>query len=164
GTYSARQAAGEQDDTRTRYAAIRRLEPEYAAQRCRDADRAIGVRPEAQRDQPRRDRRRRAARGAAGDARRIVRVVRRPVVRVLRREAERVLVHVEAADENGAGATERGDRRRVRAGGDATRGDGAGDLERGGGAVREAHRVTDGRSARARRRRAGEIPRAIARR
>jgi len=34
-------------------------------------------------------------------------------VRVLGREAERVLVHVEASDQDGAGVTEGGDRGRV---------------------------------------------------
>ena len=169
-----------------------------------------------------------------------MRVACRPVVRVLGREAERVLVHVEAADEDRAGSTERRDRRRVarrgwilaidarsgerrdsrdveqvlhgerhagertrrapagdhavdplgvaeraitedrgeavelgvavadaferrrhdRAGRDATRGDGAGDFEGGGVFVEDAHRLMAGRSARARRRRAREAPRA----
>ena len=107
------EARGEQHDTGARDPAVGRLEPQDAAERRRDADRAVRVGAETQRNEARRDRRRGAARRAAGHARGVVRVARRTVVRVLGREAERILVHVETADQHGAGATQSGDRRRV---------------------------------------------------
>ncbi len=100
-----------------RQPAVGRLQAEDAAQRRRHADRAVGVRAEADRHLAGGDRGGRAARRAAGDAGEVVRVARRPVVRVLGREAVGVLVHVERADQDGAGALEAGDERRVDGGG-----------------------------------------------
>jgi hypothetical protein len=103
-----------------RQPAVGRLQAEDAAQRRRHADRAVGVGAERERHLAGRDRRGRAARRAAGHAREVVRVARRPVVAVLGREAVGVLVHVERADEHRAGRSQRATSGR-RAGGGASR-------------------------------------------
>ena len=83
--------------------AVGGLQAEDAAQAGRHADRAVGVAAERERHQPARDRGAAAARGAAGRAGEIVRVVARAVMRVLGGEAVGVLVHVEGADADRAG-------------------------------------------------------------
>ena len=86
-----------------RQAAERRLQAEDAAVRRRHADRSIGVRAEADRHQPCRDRRRRAARRTAGDARSVMRIASGAVVRILGSEAVGELIHRLAADQDRAG-------------------------------------------------------------
>ena len=93
--------------------AIGRPQPENAAQRRRNPDRSVGVGAEGQRRERGRDRRRRSARGAAGDPRRIMRIARRPVMGVLGREAVGVFVHVERADQDRARGGKPSNKRRV---------------------------------------------------
>ncbi len=103
------EAVDEGIDALARQPAEGGLEAEHAAQGRRHADRAVGVRPQGERDQPRRHRRRRTAGGAAGDAGGIVGIAGRAVVAVLGGEAVGVLVHVERPDHDRAGGFEAGD-------------------------------------------------------
>ena len=100
------EACDERECTRARQPTIGRLEPEYAAERGRHADRAIGVRAERKRHQPSRDRPAGAAGGAAGHAAHVVRVARGTVVDVFACEVVGVFAHVECTDQDGAGRVE----------------------------------------------------------
>ncbi len=93
--------------------AVGRLQPEQAAQRGRHADRAVGVRAQRQRHLARGHGGARAARRAAGHARRIVRIARGAIVGVLAGEIVGVLAHVEAAHQDRAGRLELADQRAV---------------------------------------------------
>ena len=107
------EARREQPHAGAAQAADGRPEAEDAAERRRHPDRAVGVGAERERDQARGDRRRRAARRSARDPRRIVRIAGRAIMRVLGREAERVLIHVEGADEDCAGRGQPPHERRI---------------------------------------------------
>ena len=74
-----------------------RLEPDDAAIGSWPNDRAIGLRPERDGNEARRDRRRRSARRAAGRAREIVRIARGP------RDEKRILRRDRLADHDRAG-------------------------------------------------------------
>ena len=84
-------------------------------------DRAVGVGAERERHQAGRDRRARAAGGAAGHPRRCVRVARGSVMDVLAGEVVGVLAHVEGADEHRAGSFQACDQRPSRAAGGRSR-------------------------------------------
>ena len=90
-----------------------RFQAEHAAERGRDPDRAVGVGAERERHEARRDRRARAAGGAAGHAIERMRVARGSVMDVLAREVVGVLAHVEGADKHRAGSFEAAHERAV---------------------------------------------------
>src|SRR3546814_1357321 len=77
-----------------------RLQAEQAAERRGHPDRAVGVRAERQRHHAGGDRGARAARRAAGHARRVMRIARRAVMHILAGEVIGVFAHVERADED----------------------------------------------------------------
>ena len=89
---------GERDDPVAGDGAVGRPQADDAAQSGGLLDRAAGVGAERPRREPGRDRRRRAAGGAAGNARGIPGIARRSVGRVLGGRAHRELVHVRLAD------------------------------------------------------------------
>ena len=107
------EARHEREGAGARQAAVGRLQTEQAAERGRHADRAVGVGAERDRHQAAGHRAARAARGAAGHMRGIVRVARGAVVHVLAGEVVGVLAHVERADEDGAGSLQARDQRGV---------------------------------------------------
>ena len=138
-------------------AAVGRLQAEDAAERGRHADRAVGVGAERDRHQPAGHRRARAARGAAGHMRGVVRVARGAVVHVLAGEVVGVLAHVERADEDGAGSLQPRDQRGVGGGGRAVA------VDLGAGQRRQARPRRTGSSPRTARRRAAPAARPLAR-
>ena len=87
---------------RTRKPAIGRLQAEQSAERGRHPDRAVGVGAERKRHVTRGDRTARAARGAAGHMRGIVRIARVTVMRVFSGEIIGVFAHVERTDQHRA--------------------------------------------------------------
>ena len=97
------EARGEGDHAVARHAAVGGLDAGDAAQRRRLADRAAGIGRRGSRCQARGDRGRRAARGAAGHARRVPGIAHRPEVAGLVGRAHRELVHVGLAEHHGAG-------------------------------------------------------------
>ena len=103
----------ERERTGAAQPAVGRLQPEQAAQRGRHADRAVGVGTQRQRHFARRHRRTRAARRAAGHARRVARIAARPIVGVLAGEVVGVLAHVETAHEDRTGRLELAHQRAV---------------------------------------------------
>ena len=94
--------ARECHDPVARHAPVRGLHAHDPAERRRLADRAAGVRADAERRVIRGDRDRRAATAAAGDRVEVPRVGRRPVGAVLGRRAHRELVHVRLAEDHGS--------------------------------------------------------------
>ena len=102
-------------------AAEGRFEPDHAAKRRRDADRAAAVCADGDGTQARRHRRRRSAGTAAGVVRRVVGIARRAVMRVQAGHADADLVHVGLADQQRARRPHPGDRRRVLPGGSLPR-------------------------------------------
>ena len=107
------EACREGERARAAQPPVSRLEPEHAAERSRGADRAIGVGAERKRHETAGDRGGRAARGAAGHACAIMRVVHRTVMEILAGEIIGVFAHVQRADEDGAGGFEPLDQCRV---------------------------------------------------
>ena len=97
------EAGDERKRPRARQPAIGRLQPEDAAERRRHPDRTVGVGAQRQRHQAAADRTAGAARRAAGHARHIMRIARRPVMHVLAGEIIGVFAHVERADQHRAG-------------------------------------------------------------
>ena len=93
----------ERDHPVARDRAVRRLQPDDAAQRGGLADRAAGVGADRPRRESRRDRRRGAAARAARHALAVPRVAHDAVAGVLVRRAHRELVHVGLADHRRAG-------------------------------------------------------------
>ena len=93
--------------------AVARLEPERAAAVRRDAHRAADVGAELERREAGGDRRRRAARRAARDARDVPRVVRRAEELVEALHVARPARQVGLAEDDGAGLAQPGHRRRV---------------------------------------------------
>ena len=87
---------------RARQPAVGRLQAKDAAERRRHPDRAVGVGSQRDRNQRAADRTARAAGGAAGHPRRIVRIARRAVMHILAGEIVGVFAHVERADQHGA--------------------------------------------------------------
>src|SRR5205814_4298883 len=85
---------------------VRGLEAHDAAAGGREPDRAARVAPEGAYDEARRDRRRGAARGAAGRVAALPRVLDVAVVGIVTEGAERQLGHVELAERDGAGVPE----------------------------------------------------------
>ncbi len=111
------EAGDKGEGARARKPAVGRLQPEQAAERGRDADRAVGVRAQRERHEPACDRAARTARRAARHVRSVMRIARGAVVHVLAGEVVGVLAHVERADENGAGRLQARDERRIGRGG-----------------------------------------------
>ena len=94
---------GEGDQAVARDAAVGRHQPDHAAERCRLANRAAGIGAQRRHSHSRRHRRRRTARGSAGNARQIARIVHRAVAGVLVRRAHGELVAVGLAEHDRAG-------------------------------------------------------------
>ena len=107
------EARHERKGARARQPAVGRLQAEDAAERGRHADRAVGVGAERDRHQAAGDRRAGAAGGAAGHARRVVRIARGAVMHVLAGEVVGVFAHVERADQHRAGRFQPLDQRGV---------------------------------------------------
>ena len=103
----------------TRQAAKGRLEAEDPAQRCRDANGAVGVAPQRKMHQPGGHRRRRPARGTPGDPREIVRVTRRPVMAVFGGKPVGVGIHIQHPGEQRARAVQLAHRPAIGNGGGA---------------------------------------------
>ena len=99
-------------DAVDRYAPPARLQPDDAAARRGQPDRAAGIGAEAELAEPGRERRRVAARRAAGRAPRQAGVLHRAVPGVLARDAPRELVQVRLADDDRARGDESLDGRR----------------------------------------------------
>ncbi len=97
------QRRSESDHAVARHAAVRRLDPGNARERCRLADRAAGVRSGCSRRQIGRHRCRRAARRAARHVLEVPRVLDRAERRVLVGRAHREFVHVGLAQRHHAG-------------------------------------------------------------
>ena len=96
------EAGDKGEGARAGKAAVRRLQAEQAAERGRDADRAVSIRAQRERHEPARNRATRAARGSACHMRGVMRVARGAVMDVLAGEVVGVLAHIERADEDGA--------------------------------------------------------------